>query len=157
MFSLIRSYRVIYSDEEKKQILKDIITDTFSAYKNSDKTEEDKYQEAKGFIQYTLKIFQFQFKHECYSSEQEYRFVFYVPYNKPELLENKMPNIKFRTQNGMPIPYIDLTVESGSSYLDEVLISPFIENDNVLNTTSDYLTQCGFNCTVKKSELPVRK
>lgn len=157
MFSLIRSYRVIYSDEEKKQILKDIITDTFSAYKNSDKMEEDKYQEAKGFIQYTLKIFQFQFKHECYSSEQEYRFVFYVPYNKPELLENKMPNIKFRTQNGMPIPYIDLTVESGSSYLSGVLISPFVENDNALTTTTDYLTQCGFNCTVKKSELPVRK
>ena len=57
----------------------------------------------------------------------------------------------------MPIPYIDLTVESGSSYLSGVLISPFVENDNALTTTTDYLTQCGFNCMVKKSELPVRK
>ena len=156
-FSLVRSYRVIYSDDEKRQILKDIIIDTSSVYEKSDKSSNEKNQEAKGFIQYSLKIFQFQFKHECYSSEQEYRFVFYLPYSKPELLENKMPNVKFRTQNGMPIPYIDLTVENGDSYLDEVLISPFVENENSLATTSDYLTQCGFNCTVRKSVLPVRK
>ena len=104
-----------------------------------------------------MKIFQFQFKHECYSSEQEYRFVFYLPYSKPVHLENKMPNVKFRTQNGMPIPYIDLTVENGSSYLKEVLISPFIENESLLATTNDYLAECGFNCTTRKSELPVRK
>lgn len=157
MFSLIRSYKVIYSDEEKKHILKEIITDTFTAYENSSTSKRDKYQEAKKFIQYTLKIFQFQFKHECYSSEQEYRFVFYLPYDKPKLLENRMPNIKFRTQNGMPVPYIDLMIENGNSYLQEVLISPFVENENALVTTSDYLTQCGFICTVRKSELPVRK
>lgn len=157
VFSLIRSYRVIYKDSEKCQILKNIILDTFSAYENSDKSESEKNKEAKGFIQYTMKIFQFQFKHECYSSEQEYRFVFYLPYSKPVHLENKMPKVKFRTQNGMPIPYIDLTVENGYSYLKEVLISPFIENESVLATTSDYLTECGFNCTTRKSELPVRK
>ena len=157
IFSLIRSYKVIYSDEEKKQILKGIIVDTFSAYKNSNQAENKKFQEAKSFIQYTLKIFQFQFKHECYSSEQEYRFVFYLPYSKPKLLENKMPNVKYRTQGGIPIPYIDIVVEKGSSYLKEVLISPFIENESVLATTSDYLVQCGFNCTTRKSTLPARK
>ena len=156
MFSLIRSYKVIYQDSEKKQILRNIILDTFLAYKNSDKVENDKNQEAKGFIQYALKTLQFKFKHECYSSEQEYRFVFYLPCNKPELLKNEMPNVKFRTQKGMPIPYIDLTVENGSSYLDEVLISPFIETESVVNTTKDYLVQCGFDCTIRKSELPVR-
>lgn len=68
-----------------------------------------------------------------------------------------MPSVKYRSQNGMPIPYIDLTVEKGTSYLNEVLISPFIENDSVIATTSDYLIHCGFNCTVRKSDLPVRK
>ena len=157
MFSLVRSYRVIYNDDEKKQILKDVIIDTSSVYEISDNSEVDKVREAKGFIQYILKTFQFRFKHECYSSEQEYRFVFYLPYSKPNLLENKMPIVKFRAQNGMPIPYIDLTVENGDSYLEEVLISPFVKNENVLATTSDYLTQCGFNCKVRRSELPVRK
>ncbi len=157
VFSLIKSYKVIYNEDEKRQILKNIIIDTFSVYKNASEENNDKYQEAKSFIQYALKIFQFQFKNECYSSEQEYRFVFYLPYNKPNLLQNKMPTIKFRSQNGMPVPYIDLVVENGTSYLKEVLISPFIENENALATINDYLTECGFTCKVKKSELPVRK
>lgn len=156
-FCLIRSYKVIYESEEKRHILESIITDTFSAYTNSEETEEDKRQAAKGFIQYALKILQFQFKHECYSSEQEYRFVVYVPYSKPRLLKNELPCVKFRKQNGAPIPYIDLTVDDGDAYLDEVMISPFIESESVLATTSDYLSQCGFCCTVKLSQLPVRK
>ena len=157
LFCLIRSFKVIYLDEEKKQILKTIITDTFSAYENSEELENEKYQNARQFIQYALKIFQFQFKHECYSTEQEYRFVIYVPYDKLKMLKNELPVIRFRTQNGMPIPYIDIPVEAGTSYLGEVLISPFVENENALATTSDYLTQCGFNCKVRRSVLPVRK
>ena len=157
LFCLIRSFKVIYLDKEKKRILKTIITDTFSAYENSEELENEKYQNARQFIQYALKIFQFQFKHECYSTEQEYRFVIYVPYDKPKMLKNELPVIRFRTQNGMPIPYIDIPVEAGTSYLGEVLISPFVENENALATTSDYLTQCGFNCKVRRSVLPVRK
>lgn len=157
IFSLIKSYKVIYKDSEKLQILRDIIVDAFSAYQNSDQSESEKNQASKGFIQYALKNFQFQFKHECYSSELEYRFVFYLPYNKPELLKNQMPSIKYRTQNGMPIPYIDLIVENGTSYLEEVLISPFIDNESIISTTNDYLSQCGFNCSTRKSKLPVRK
>ena len=62
----------------------EIIVDTFSAYQNSDQPETDKTKDSKGFIQYALKNLQFQFKHECYASEQEYRFVFYLPDKKPE-------------------------------------------------------------------------
>ena len=157
LFCLLRSYKVIYGEEEKKQILKALIMDTFSAFSNSDEPEKDKRQLAKGFIQYALKIFQFRFKHECYSSEKEFRFVVYVPYEKPKQLKNELPKIKFRKQNGTPIPYIDIAVDSGDSYLKEVLISPFVNSESVLATTRDYLTQCGFNCEVKLSQLPVRK
>ena len=104
-----------------------------------------------------MKNFQFQFKHECYASEQEYRFVFYLPKDKPALLENKLPDIKFRTQNGIPVPYLDVIVEKGASYLDEILISPFIESPSVHTTTADYLRHCGYKCQVRLSELPVRK
>lgn len=157
IFSIIKEYKVIYDNSEKSQILRDIICDTFSAYQN-DNSEPDKDKVARNFIKYTLKILQFQFKHECYSSEQEYRFVVYLPYVKPEKLQNKMPTVLYRKQNGMPVPYIELEVENGASYLTEVLISPFIDNDNVETTTNDYLTQCGFdNCRTRKSDLPVRK
>ena len=80
-----------------------------------------------------------------------------MPDKKPERMENEMPCVKYRIQNGMPVPYIDLPVENGRSYLMEVLISPFIENDGVEATTKDYLMQCGFACKARKSDLPVRK
>lgn len=156
-FCSIQSYKVIYDNGEKRQIIESIITDTFSAYTNANEEEQNKRQSAKGFIQYALKTFQFRFKHECYSSEQEYRFVVYIPYSKPQLLKNELPPILFRKQNGAPIPYIDLVVDNGDAYLDEIMISPFIENESVLATTSDYLSQCGFNCTVRVSQLPVRR
>lgn len=152
LFSCIRSFKVIYDDETKKAKLKNIITDTFSAYQN----EKDD-QKAIHFIQYRLKILQFQFKHNCYSSEEEYRFVFYLPYNKPEHLKNALPEVKYRVQNGITIPYIDIVVNNANAYLNKVLISPFIENEYVLDTTCDYLTQCGFYCETVQSELPVRK
>lgn len=157
MFSLIRSYKVIYDDSEKRKILREIIVDAFAAYQNSDQPEINKKRKSKRFIQYALKNLQFQFKHECYASEQEYRFVFYLPDKKPERMENEMPSVKYRIQNGMPVPYIDLPVGNGHSKLMEVLISPFIENHSAEATTKDYLTQCGFACKVRKSELPVRK
>lgn len=155
-FSMIRSYKVIYNNSEKEKILKEIIKDTFTAYQKSNKTESEKITAAKGFIQYALKIFQFQFKHECYASEQEYRFVFYRPYSKPKELKNELPEIKYRSQNGIVVPYIDIVVEDGKTFLEEVLISPYIENQNVVATTCDYLSQCGYNCTTRKSLLPVR-
>lgn len=156
MFSMIRAYKVIYQNAKKEAILREIILDTYSAYQNETSTEVEKVEDAQGFIRYALKIFQFQFKHECYATEQEYRFVFYRPYSKPKTLENELPPVKFRSQNGVIVPYIDIVVDDGSSYLSEVLISPYIESDFALATTHEYLDYCGFSCTARKSTLPVR-
>lgn len=156
-FIKICSYKVVYDDSEKNKILKQIILDTFTAYKNSSISESEKADNAKYFLQFALKNFQFQFKHPCFASEQEYRFVAYLPYSKPKALKNKLPTVKYRTQNGIVVPYIDLIVEDGTSYLTDVLISPYIENQNALVTTSDYLSHCGFSCKTRLSELPVRK
>lgn len=156
VFSMIRAYKVIYQDIEKQAILREIILDTYSAYQNETSPEAKKIKDTQGFIRYALKVFQFQFKHECYATEQEYRFVFYRPYSKPQMLENELPPVKFRSQNGVIVPYIDIVVENGDSYLSEVLISPYIESDFALATTHEYLDRCGFSCTTKRSILPVR-
>jgi len=157
VFSMIRAYKVIYQHEEKVAILKEIVLDTFSAYMNEADSEENKLENALGYIRYALKVFQFQFKHECYATEEEYRFVFYRPYSKPQMLENELPPVKFRSQNGVIVPYLDIVVENGSSYLSEVLISPFIKNDFALATTHEYVDQCGFSCPTRVSTLPVRE
>ena len=155
MFSCMSSFKVIYKDSEKRKILKEIIIDTYSAYQNSDSDEKE--EKSKKFIQYALKTLQYRFKHECYSSEQEFRFVFYLPYSKPKDLKNKLPEVKYRNQNGILVPYIEIVLKDASSILNEVWISPFVGNMGVLDTTSEYLSQCGFSCKIKLSRLPVRK
>lgn len=157
LFCPIRSFKVIYDEVLKEQMLREITLDVFSAYINSENVEIDKDKEANGFIQHILKQLQFQFKHECYSSEKEYRFIIYLPVKKPNLLKNELPHVRHRIQNGVVVPYIDISVDSGTSYLEEVLVSPYIRNDNVIVTTQDYLKQCGFDCAVKRSTLPVRQ
>lgn len=157
LFVKICSYKVVYDNDEKIEMLKQIVLDTFTAYQNESISEMEKSDNAKHFIQFALKNYQFQFKHRCYASEQEYRFVVYLPYNKPASLKNELPAVKYRVLNGMVVPYIDLVVKDGTNYLDDVLISPYIENKNVLSTTCDYLSHCGFNCKVRLSQLPVRK
>lgn len=157
IFIKICSYKVIYDDREKIEKLNQIILDTFSAYQNENISKAAKAENAKYFIQFALKNFQFQFKHQCYASEQEYRFVVYLPYSKPASLKNELPTVKYRLQNGMVVPYIDLVVENGIDYLSDLLISPYIENKNVLATTHDYLSHCGFSCKTRLSQLPVRK
>lgn len=156
VFSNISAYKVIYDEPTKISILENAILDTYRVYEQVKTTDSECEENAKGFIKYALKVFQFQFKHDCYASEQEYRFVFYRPCSKPELLQNDLPEIRYRSQNGVIIPYIDLAIEGGASYLSEVLISPFIKSKIVKKTTQEYLSQCGIDCEVRHSELPVR-
>lgn len=155
-FSMIKSYRVIYDEKIKEDLLKEIIADTFSVYSSPDYLNTNIIGNIKMLICSVLKFYQFQFKHECYASEQEYRFLYYLPRTKPKDLKNDLPNVKFRSQNGIVVPYLDVTVEDGDSILDEILISPYIENKSVLDTTNTYLAQCGYNCKARKSSLPVR-
>lgn len=156
VFSNISSYKVIYDEEIKQNMLENVILDTYKVYEQLIETEPDCEEKAMGFIKHALKIFQFQFKHDCYASEQEYRFVFYRPCSKPELLQNELPEVKYRSQNGVIVPYIDITIENSALYLSEVLISPFIKSKVVKKTTQEYLSQCGIDCEVRHSELPVR-
>ena len=148
-FGCIQYLRVIYDTKEKEEIVEKIIKDTFLASKNSENPEK----ETKNFIRYVLKFLQFKFKHECFSSEEEYRFIFYLPKEKPKNLTNKMPKVEYRSQNGMLIPYIEL---SAKRYISEVMTSPYNSSEIILKTTKDYLVSCGIDCKVYPSELPVR-
>lgn len=152
----IKAYKVVYDDNKKAQLLSDIISDAYSLFCNFDEPLEQKTEDICNFIKNKLKIFQFQFKHQCYASEQEYRFVAYVPFEKPEELKNDLPEIDYRAQNGILVPHIDLVVKNGGNMLKEILISPFLKDDSAVSTMEDYLKKCGVECGVRKSELPVR-
>lgn len=156
IFSKIIGSKVIYDKKVKEDLLRDFIKDSYSVYQNFELPNNDDIKALQGTIRFFLKDYQFKFKHECYKSEQEYRFIFYRPCEKPKSLMNELPDVKYRTQNGIIVPYIDVTVDDGISMLDAVMISPYIQNSSALDTTNTYLKQNGFNCAVEKSSLPVR-
>lgn len=160
IFSKIVPIKVIYRDQEKKQYLEELLLDTYRAYNSANAAESNIFlrreTETLAFLQDILQKLQFRFKHECYETEQEYRFVFYRPRKKPQNLMNDLPKVLYRNQNGVLVPYIDLEIEDGNSHLLEVLVSPFIEERNAEYTVKDYLMECGYSCNVRKSMLPVR-
>ena len=150
-FSCIKAFKVIYNSEEQYELLKNIIMDTYDVYEKF----PDSFSRIQGFIQSKLKDLQFIFKHKCFESEQEYRYVFYLPKKKPKDLENELPEVRYRSQEGMIVPYLDIEL-SKNPYLAEVLISPFIKNEKAKSTITDYIKSCGFDCNVRMSDLPVR-
>ncbi len=152
----MRSYKVIYNTERKEAILRGIILDIYDTYKTESNNELNAKDLVISLIQYALKTLRFQFKNECFSSEQEFRFVYFRP-KKNVIGIQGSPQIKFRKQGGILIPYIDIAVEEAFFKLREVRISPLIEAENACITTKDYVDQCGFIAEVQQSLLPVRK
>ncbi len=151
-FSCMKAFKVIYKSNEQKQMVKELISNTYDVYIRF----SDSLFEIQGFIKSKLKDFQFVFKHECFESEQEYRYVFYRPKKKPKDLKNELPEVKYRSQDGMVIPYLDIEV-SKNAHVAEVLISPYVKNETAQKTIKEYIKSCGFpNCNVRISELPVR-
>jgi hypothetical protein len=157
-FSAICACKVIYDSKQKECIMKELLLDTYQAYLNIGQNENDSLQDVNCFLRNVLRHLQYQFKHECFASEQEYRFVFYRPRTQPRLLKNELPCVHYRKQQGVLVPYLDIEIDTGTSVLEEVWISPFVETKNAAEVINNYLSQCGFvNCGVRASTLPVRK
>ena len=154
LFGAIRSFPVIYDTNEKEKMLAETIKDAYSAYISEENPGRDDL--VIKFIRNMLQNYQFQFKHECYSTEKEYRFVYYRPITKPDNCLDSYPPIKYRNQNGVIIPYVDLTIEKGYSEIKKVKVSPYITNPIAVSTTKEYLEHCGFKCSVVQSQLPTR-
>ena len=156
IFSNIQGFSVIYDDKEKEKMISELLIDTYNLYQNryNFKLENERFT---NFLVNILKKYQFRFKHECYSSEKEYRYVFYRPMKKPTDLKNELPKINYRAKNGLIIPYLDIEIEKDAHYLREIMISPFNKNESAKDTLTDYVTNCGFGeIKISKSELPVR-
>lgn len=155
-FSCIQGCKVIYKAEEKIAFLSDKILNVYSAYQH-DTECVDPMKEAEYILLKYFQTFQYKFKHECFSSEQEYRFIFYLPHKKPEKVQQILPQIEYETKNGVVIPHIEWEIEDGKSNLFEVVISPYVTEAYAEATTRDLLKSRGFTqCDVTKSVLPVR-
>ena len=155
IFYNMDSFRVIYDTAKKKNILRSLVKDAYDLYCILIDQNPDEIEEMKKIIGGILQSYQFRFKHECFASEQEYRFVCYRPTKKPKNLKNDLPEVHYRNQNGVLVPYIDIPVEN--AHILEVMISPLVESQNCESITHEFLTSRSFtHCNVRKSKLPIR-
>ncbi len=152
----LASFMVIYDNPTKREIIfsfLDTICNFYNNFQNNDCIE--------AIIKLTeifLQKYQFQFKHECFSSEEEFRLIFKMPKYVSVSDKQPLPEIRYRPQNGIMVPYLDLDWENAKFYLNSIWISPFIksEKDKVRDILKEYLAQCGFECNIYNSTLPVR-
>lgn len=153
-FLELTSYRVIYDDCEKEKIIKDIIKNAFSAFQSSSIPDNEKHKVI-NFLSYAFSMLKFKFKHSCFASEQEYRFIAFLPEEKPKKLENELMPVKFRARNGILVPYLELQANKGC--LAEIKLSPFLHDENAISTMEHFLLQHkAEHVNVTRSELPVR-
>lgn len=153
----IKRLKVLYGDTEKGDFIQKALLDAERAYQivKAKSGEDRACLRLNGFIDHLIQENQFRFKHPCFSSEKEYRFIAYRPIKKPKYMENELAVIKYRIQAGSLVPYIELPCDK--SALISVQLSPFTIPDYAIGTTEDYLKHCGFpNTDVTRSTLPVR-
>lgn len=146
--------KVMYSQEEKEKFLSDNIERFYKQFSSSD---EDHIKGAYCIeLSLLLNDSQYLFKHACFANEKEVRLIFHRPMEKPKSLGQEIPPIKYRTQNGMIVPYIEVK-SPHLNHLKSVYISPFLRNSQQVPRVEDYLQQKGFpDCKAIQSELPVR-
>ena len=97
--------------------------------------------------------YKFKFKHECFSSEEEVRGIYYVPHNDEKLPKEKKNIIRYRSQYGMIVPYIEMSFPREA--IKEVRIAPNASEDAAASI-KNYLKANNPGTHVKQSELPIR-
>lgn len=142
-------YDVIYSDEEKKDYMRQQIINVLD--------EAEAYDYPDSFILSLLKTkiqgARFMFKHKCFEHECEHRCVLYVPKDKSKIFDKAHYKTEYRTSDGVIIPYIPVNFKL--KVVRSITLSPVAPNYAVEGTQS-FVTQIPYSIQVQRSDLPIR-
>jgi hypothetical protein len=146
---------VIYDDKKKDEMLRDILKKADNAYKMLAGEDGGSEDIVRRYITNAIMKLQYKFKHQCFSSEQEFRIVVYRAEKKPDNCKDEITPVHYRAQKGSIIPYLEL--ESDINYLMEIKISPFLQGYNRERILERYAQQCKREkIIISQSLLPVR-
>lgn len=138
---------VVYDPKEQKRIIKDFLLEIVRNY------EERFDSSVRATISMKLTSWKMLFKQECFSHEQEIRIIMKIA-NK---YRNILP-IKYRTNAGYIIPYIELQIDKQA--LKSVTLGPFRGNETQINLQKRILYQMlsinQYNTNINVSKIPVR-
>lgn len=143
-------WSVIYDETEKEGF---IYSEILNILKKIAASQVPKAGNLKRAIEHGLGKYKFKFKHECFSSEEEVRGIYYVPHNDEKLPKEKKNIIRYRSQYGMIVPYIEMSFPREA--IKEVRIAPNASEDAAASI-KNYLKANNPGTHVKQSELPIR-
>ena len=141
---------VIYNDDEKIGDIKRIIE---AVYKMS--CGETDGSGCRQLITDELKKRMFRFKSQFFAHEQEIRLVLYVPVEFPEACpETDRLRIKYTSQNGYLIPYVDILYKK--ELLSRITVGPLLEKEISIRTLETIKTNYCYGYEIVTSSVPIR-
>lgn len=162
--------RILYNQENQINIIKDEIIKVFDIWKNECDTNDIQFLSK--ILQETLLLrfmhYALFFKHPAFCQEEEYRIAFsrgsikMLNEHKPEVVEDKYWFEKYRTANGVFVPYLDIPVRyglgpSGKIPLSSICIGPKNNMDNAEVGIKTFIDSLGFTgVSIRKSAIPLR-
>lgn len=95
------------------------------------------------------------FKKECFSGENEYRFVFSCDHNIENIEDSKKEEQYFRVKDNILIPFVKKKLSSLDS-VNSILIGPKNNSDIAEKGVKHFLRYHKIKAKVEKSEMPLR-
>lgn len=164
----VESGDVIYNSHEKQsKILNEVekIYRIWCKYRHSKKLNLKIVRDFKAWISYASLFF----KHECFSTEEEYRFVAIAPQDKLNSLfyvDRQQQNVKmydFRLINGVLVPYLKMPFccynEEECWAIDGIGVSPTQNGDQIIPGLTQFIKSLDYtlpNFKIRKSDIPLR-
>lgn len=145
-------YDVIYEDEEKKNIIANVLTGLNKYYSEKTKVKIN------NVLKTTLDNWSTQFKNSHFKHEEEVRIIYHVPKESKEIeKEAHHIDIKFHIKAGMIVPYIER--EFSKECVSDLTIGPLFGLDSKQTQqeiVEDILCKKGYHTKVVFSTVPVR-
>lgn len=143
--------KVIYDENKKMELIESVLSPIMRLYDSA--TEKDK-ESLLSVIKMMIKTFQFVFKNESFSYEEETRAILHIPKSEKSF-EGKISERRYRQSNGLIVPYVVFYVSKGSVY--NITIAPTIKEEIAINNLKDYLCSKGLNhVRIIPSNIPIR-
>ncbi len=157
--------KVVYNHEEQISLMEQIIEkeifkfpylyEYLNSWDDFNKVTDDQISEIVSYLEVLVYFYNMFFKKECFSGENEYRFVFSCDHNKEILEDSKKEEQYFRIKDNVLIPFVKKKLSSLDS-VNSILIGPKNNSDIAEKGVKHFLRYHKIKAKVEKSEMPLR-
>lgn len=161
----IKHGKVIYEHEEQVSMMQQIIENDFfqsqslfpyvSSWEDFASINDKQLAHFSLHMATVVHLYNMFFKKECFSGENEYRFVFSCNHNKEIIEDSKKEEQYFRIKDNVLIPFVKKKLSSLDS-VNSILIGPKNNSDIAEKGVKHFLRYHKIKAKVEKSVMPLR-